>query len=79
MCLFFSLDFITINIIITKQQNKYYNPLRFSVTALTKFVMEPNNHPTDKYLFDQGIGATGELIYTIDKEQNMKYQLKLDL
>ena len=58
------------------KQNKYYNPLRFSVTALTKFVIEPNNHPTDKYLFDQGIGATGELIYTID--QRAKYEISVE-
>lgn len=58
------------------RQNKYYNPFRFSVSGLTKFVMEPNDHPTDKYLFDQGIGATGELIYTID--QRAKYEISVE-
>ena len=38
--------------------------------------MEPNDHPTDKYLFDQGIGAIGELIYTID--QRAKYEISVE-
>ena len=58
------------------RQNKYYNPFRFSVSGLTKFVMEPNDHPTDKYLFDQGIGAIGELIFTID--QKAKYEISIE-
>ena len=34
------------------RQNKYYNPIRISVSALTKFVIESNDHPTDNYQFD---------------------------
>ena len=55
------------------RQNKYYNPFRISVSAITKFVVGANDHPTDKYQFDQGIGAIGEIIYTIDQKQNMRF------
>ena len=58
------------------KQNKYYNPVRFSVSGLTKFVVGLNDHPTDKYLFDQGIGVLGELIYTLD--QKAKYEISIE-
>ena len=58
------------------RQNKYYNPIRISVSALTKFVIESNDNPTDNYQFDQGIGAVGEIIYTID--QKAKYEISLE-
>ena len=58
------------------RQNKYYNPIRISVSALTKFVIGSNDHPTDNYQFDQGIGAVGEIIYTID--QMAKYEISLE-
>ena len=45
------------------RQNKYYNPIRISISALTKFVIGSNDHPTNNYQFDQGIGALGEIIY----------------
>ena len=58
------------------RQNKYYNPIRISVSALTKFVIGSNDHPTDNYQFDQGIGAVGEIIYTID--QKAKYEISFE-
>ena len=58
------------------KQNKYYNPFRISVSALTKFVMEPKDDLADKYLFDQGFGVVGEVIYTID--QKAKFEISLE-
>ena len=58
------------------KQNKYYTPFRFSVSGLTKFVVGSNDHPTNKYLFDQGIGVIGELIYTLD--QKAKYEISIE-
>ena len=58
------------------RQNKYYNPIRISISALTKFVIGSNDHTTDNYQFDQGIGAVGEIIYTID--QKAKYEISLE-
>ena len=67
---------LPLNLFSQNRQNKYYNPFRFSVSALTKFVVGINNHPTDRYLFDQGIGALGELIYTLD--QKAKFEMSLE-
>ena len=67
---------LPLNLFSQNRQNKYYNPFRFSVSALTKFVVGINNHPTDRYLFDQGIGAIGELIYTLD--QKAKFEISLE-
>ena len=58
------------------KQNRYYNPFRFSVSGLTKFVVGPNNHFNSKYLFDHGIGIMGELIYTLD--QKAKYEISIE-
>lgn len=58
------------------RQNKYYNPIRISVSALTKFVIGSNDDLSDKYQFDHGIGALGEIIYTID--QKAKYEISLE-
>ena len=35
--------------------------------------MEPNDDLADKYLFDQGFGVVGEVIYTID--QKAKFEI----
>ena len=32
------------------RQNKYYNPLRFSLSGITKVVLESDENHTDKYL-----------------------------
>ena len=58
------------------KQNRYYNPFRFSVSGLTKFVVGPNDHFNSKYLFDHGIGLVGELIYTLD--QKAKYEISIE-
>jgi len=58
------------------KQNRYYNPIRFSVSGLTKFVVGPNDHSNSKYLFDHGIGLAGELIYTLD--QKAKYEISIE-
>ena len=58
------------------KQNRYYNPFRFSVSGLTKFVVGPNDHSNSKYLFDHGIGIMGELIYTLD--QKAKYEISIE-
>ena len=58
------------------RQNKYYNPLRFSLSGITKVVLESDENHTDKYSFDQGIGLIGELIYTID--ERAKYEISLE-
>ena len=58
------------------KQNRYYNPFRFSVSGLTKFVVGPNDHSNSKYLFDHGIGLVGELIYTLD--QKAKYEISIE-
>tara|TARA_B100000959_G_scaffold284977_1_gene358151 strand:- start:2863 stop:3438 length:576 start_codon:yes stop_codon:yes gene_type:complete len=58
------------------KQNRYYNPIRFSVSGLTKFVVGPNDHFNSKYLFDHGIGLVGELIYTLD--QKAKYEISIE-
>ena len=58
------------------KQNRYYNPFRFSVSGLTKFVVGPNDHSNSKYLFDHGIGLVGELIYTLD--QKAKYEISFE-
>ena len=58
------------------KQNRYYNPIRFSVSGLTKFVVGPNDHFNTKYLFDHGIGLVGELIYTLD--QKAKYEISIE-
>ena len=58
------------------KQNRYYNPFRFSVSGLTKFVVGPNDHINSKYLFDHGIGLVGELIYTLD--QKAKYEISIE-
>ena len=50
--------------------------MRFSLSGLTKFVVGPNDHLKDKYLFDQGIGVLGELIYTLD--QKAKYEISIE-
>ena len=77
----FTLIFFLINLLpylsfSQNKQNKYYNPMRFSLSGLTKFVVGPNDHPKDKYLFDQGIGVLGELIYTLD--QKAKYEISIE-
>ncbi len=77
----FTLIFFLINLLpylsfSQNKQNKYYNPMRFSLSGLTKFVVGPNDHPIDKYLFDQGIGVLGELIYTLD--QKAKYEISIE-
>ena len=59
------------------RQNKYYNPLRFSLSGITKVVLESDENHTDKYSFDQGIGLIGELIYTID--ERAKYEISKSL
>ena len=72
-----TLVILTPNISLSQnKQNKYYNPFRISVSALTKFVMEPNDDLLDKYLFDQGFGVVGEVIYTID--QKAKFEISLE-
>ena len=58
------------------KQNRYYNPFRFSVSGLTKFVVGPNDHSNSKYLFDHGIGLLGELIYTLDPKA--KYEISIE-
>ena len=77
----FTLIFFLINLLpylsfSQNKQNKYYNPMRFSLSGLTKFVVGPNDHSKDKYLFDQGIGVLGELIYTLD--QKAKYEISIE-
>ena len=77
----FTLIFFLINLLpylsfSQNKQNKYYNPMRFSLSGLTKFVVGPNDHLKDKYLFDQGIGVLGELIYTLD--QKAKYEISIE-
>ena len=67
---------LPLNLFSQNRQNKYYNPFRFSVSAITKFVVGINDHPTDKYLFDQGIGALGELIYTLDQKAKLEISLE---
>ena len=66
--IFFIILFFPICIFSQNKQNKYYNPFRFSVSGLTKFVVGPNDHSNSKYLFDHGIGLVGELIYTLDQK-----------
>ena len=58
------------------KQNRYYNPFRFSVSGLTKFVVGPNDHSNSKYLFDNGLGLLGELIYTLDPKA--KYEISIE-
>ena len=72
--IFFLVLVIPLSSFSQNRQNKYYNPIRISVSAITKFVVGTNDHATDKYQFDQGIGAIGEIIYTID--QKAKYEEK---
>lgn len=74
--IFFLVLVIPLSSFSQNRQNKYYNPFRISVSAITKFVVGANDHLTDKYQFDQGIGAIGEIIYTID--QKAKYEISLE-
>ena len=74
--IFFLVLVIPLSSFSQNRQNKYYNPIRISVSAITKFVVGTNDHATDKYQFDQGIGAIGEIIYTID--QKAKYEVSVE-
>ena len=75
--IFFIILFFPICIFSQNKQNKYYNPFRFSVSGLTKFVVGANDdHFNRKYLFDHGIGLVGELIYTLD--QKAKYEISIE-
>lgn len=67
---------LPLNLFSQNRQNKYYNPFRFSVSALSKFAVGLNDSNTDKYLFDQAIGIMGELIYTLD--QKAKYEISME-
>lgn len=58
------------------KQNKYYNPLRISLSALTKFKIGTNSGNENLHKFDQGVGMVGEVIYTID--QKAKYEISLE-
>ena len=75
--IFFIILFFPICIFSQNKQNKYYNPFRFSVSGLTKFVVGANDdHFNSKYSFDHGIGLVGELIYTLD--QKAKYEISIE-
>ena len=75
--IFFIILFLPICVFSQNKQNKYYNPFRFSVSGLTKFVVGANDdHFNRKYLFDHGIGLVGELIYTLD--QKAKYEISIE-
>ena len=74
--IFFIILFFPICIFSQNKQNKYYNPFRFSVSGLTKFVVGPNDHSNSKYLFDHGIGLLGELIYTLHPKA--KYEISIE-
>ena len=58
------------------KQNKYYNPLRVSLSGISKFVMGSNDHPEDRYDFEQGFGLMGEVFYTIGS--TAKYEISLE-
>ena len=74
--IFFIILFFPICVFSQNKQNKYYNPFRFSFSGFTKFVVGPNDHINNKYLFDHGIGLLGELIYTLD--QKAKYEISIE-
>ena len=58
------------------KQNKYYTPLRVSLSGISKFVMGSNDHQEDKYDFEQGFGLIGEVFYTIGN--TAKYEVSLE-
>jgi len=58
------------------KQNKYYNPLRISLSALTKFKIVTNSDNENLNKYDLGVGMVGEVIYTID--QKAKYEISLE-
>ena len=58
------------------KQNKYYTPLRVSLSGISKFVMGSNDHQEDKYDFEQGFGLIGEIFYTIGN--TAKYEISLE-
>ena len=58
------------------KQNKYYTPLRVSLSGISKFVMGSNDHQEDKYDFEQGFGLIGEVFYTIGN--TAKYEISLE-
>ena len=58
------------------KQNKYYSPLRVSLSGISKFVMGSNDHPEDRYDFEQGFGLMGEVFYTIGS--TAKYEISLE-
>ncbi len=74
--IFFILILLPLISLSQNRQNKYYNPFRFSVSGLTKFVVGPNDHSNSKYLFDNGLGLLGELIYTLDPKA--KYEISIE-
>ena len=74
--IFFIVSIIPIITFSQNRQNKYYNPFRFSVSGIGKFVVGPNDHSNSKYLFDNGFGLLGELIYTLD--QKAKYEISIE-
>lgn len=58
------------------KQNKYYSPLRVSLSGISKFVMGSSDIPTDRYDFEQGFGLIGEVFYTIGN--TAKYEVSLE-
>lgn len=58
------------------KQNKYYTPLRVSLSGISKFIMGSNDHQEDKYDFEQGFGLIGEVFYTIGN--TAKYEISLE-
>ena len=58
------------------KQNKYYTPLRVSLSGISKFIMGSNDHQEDKYDFEQGFGLIGEVFYTIGN--TAKYEVSLE-
>ena len=58
------------------KQNKYYTPLRVSLSGISKFIMGSNDHQEDKYDFEQGFGLIGEVFYTVGN--TAKYEISLE-
>ena len=58
------------------KQNKYYSPLRVSLSGISKFVMGSNDNPTDGYDFEQGFGLISEVFYTIGN--TAKYEVSFE-
>ena len=58
------------------KQNKYYSPLRVSLSGISKFVMGSNDNQTDGYDFEQGFGLISEVFYTIGN--TAKYEVSFE-